>query len=303
LYYLQALAAFVLWGVLPLYWKLLKNIVEPPEIICHRVLWSLATLILCVTWFGQWSEIRQTLRQPRRLGMAAVAAILISANWLVFIWAVLNEAMVDSSLGYFMTPLFSMVLGMVIFRERLMGLQWIAVALVAIGLIISSATSERLWVSIALASSFSMYGVVKKETKLPAIAGLGLETAILAPLALGYLGFLFFRQKLHYSDSTLGLLALGGPVTTVPLLLFASASKKIPLVIMGMFQYAGPTIQFLLGVWVDGEPVNRWRLAGFVCVWVALLLFTIYEYRRWRRANPSMPREEPARNGSAKELR
>lgn len=282
LVYLQALSAFVLWGIFPLYWKLLKH-VDPLEIICHRILWSLATLVLCVSWFGQWKEVFSTVRNPKRLGLAAVAAVLISTNWLVFIWAVLNEAVVDTSLGYFMTPLFSMVLGLVIFHERLVGVQWIAVLLVCVGLILSAMTSDRLWVSVVLAASFSVYGVVKKETKLPAISGLGLETAILAPLAIGYLMYLMVLEPVRYSSPTLGLLALGGPITTLPLLLFASASKKVPLVIMGMFQYVGPTIQFLLGALLEGEVVDRWRMAGFSCVWVALGIFTLYEITRWRQ--------------------
>lgn len=279
MYYLQALAAFVLWGVFPLYWKFLKH-VPAKEIVCHRILWSLLTLVLCVTWFRQWGEVRDAVKQPKRIAMATVAALLISCNWLVFIWAVLNGAMVDSSLGYFMTPLFSMILGLVIFRERLQGLQWVAVALVVIGLAISSTASEKLWVSVALATSFSLYGVVKKETKLSAVAGLGLETAILAPIASLYLGGAFETTNGNYTSSTWLLLALGGPITTLPLLLFASASKHVPLVVMGMFQYVGPTIQFLLGVLVDGEKVNPWRLTGFICVWLALGLFTVYEYQR-----------------------
>lgn len=289
--YLQALSAFVLWGIFPLYWKLLKH-VDPLEIICHRILWSLATLILCVSWFGQWKETLATVRNPKRLGLAAVAAVLISTNWLVFIWAVLNGAVVDTSLGYFMTPLFSMVLGVVIFHERLVGVQWLAVVLVSVGLVLSAMTSDRLWVSVLLAASFSVYGVVKKETKLAAISGLGLETAILAPLAMGYLVYLLVLEPVRYSFPTLGLLALGGPITTLPLLLFASASKKVPLVIMGMFQYVGPTIQFLLGALLEGEVINRWRMAGFSCVWLALGIFTMYEITRWRQQQRGRLREE-----------
>jgi chloramphenicol-sensitive protein RarD len=280
--YLQALTAYALWGVFPLYWKYLHH-VDAVEIICHRIVWSLATLILCVSWMGQWRDVRDAIRSPSRLAMAAVAALLISTNWLVFIWGVLNGSVVDVSLGYFITPMFSVILGMFVFRERLVPIQGIAVGIAAVGIAISAMASNRLWVSLALASSFSVYGVVKKKTLLPAIAGLGMETAILAPLALGYLAFVLQQPGHEYSLGTWELLALGGPVTTVPLLLFAASSKKVPLVVMGMLQYLGPTIQFNLGVWVDGEPVSPVRWYGFLCVWFALAVFSVHALWRWKR--------------------
>lgn len=275
LYYLQALAAFVLWGIFPLYWRLLKHVSDPVEIIGHRIVWSLLTLVLCISLFAQWEEIRQTLANRKRLMLAAVAAVLISINWLVFIWAVLNQSVVDASLGYFMNPLFSVVLGVVIFREKLNWPQWLAVGIAAIGLVLSSLESKRIWVSVSLALSFALYGVVKKQTKLSAVAGLGLETAILAPVALVYLLKAWLDHSQSYTSETLGLLALGGPITTVPLLLFASASKRVPLVAMGMLQYIGPTIQFGIGAFLDHEPIDRWRLLGFQCVWIALAIFSV----------------------------
>ncbi|MFN5184252.1 MAG: EamA family transporter RarD [Planctomycetota bacterium] len=274
LYYLQALAAFVLWGIFPLYWRLLKHVSDPVEIIGHRIVWSLLTLVLCISLLAQWDEIRQTLANRKRLLLAAFAAVLISINWLVFIWAVLNQSVVDASLGYFMNPLFSVVLGVVIFREKLNLPQWLAVGIAAIGLVLSSLESKRIWVSIILALSFALYGVVKKQTKLSAVAGLGLETAILAPVALVYLLKAWLDHSQSYTSETLGLLALGGPITTVPLLLFASASKRVPLVAMGMLQYIGPTIQFGIGAYLDHEPIDRWRLLGFQCVWIALAIFS-----------------------------
>jgi chloramphenicol-sensitive protein RarD len=280
--YLQALTAYALWGIFPLYWKHLKH-VDAQEIICHRIVWSLVTLILCVTWIGQWRDIRDAFREPSRLLMAGLAAVLISINWLVFIWGVNNQAVVDVSLGYFINPLFSVLLGVIIFRERLVPIQGIAVAIAAIGIGISATASERLWVSLVLAASFSVYGVVKKKTHLPAIAGLGLETAILTPIAMIYLASVFQQPDFHYSPNTWGLLALGGPVTTVPLLLFAASSKKVPLVIMGMLQYLGPTIQFILGVWVDGEKIDQTRWNGFLCVWIALAIFSAHAFWKWRK--------------------
>lgn len=280
--YLQALTAYALWGIFPLYWKHLKH-VDAQEIICHRIFWSLVTLVLCVTWIGQWRDIRDAFREPSRLLMAGLAAVLISINWLVFIWGVNNEAVVDVSLGYFINPLFSVLIGVMVFRERLVPVQVIAVIIAAIGIGISATASERLWVSLVLASSFSVYGVVKKKTHLPAIAGLGLETAILTPIAIIYLASVFQQPDFQYSPNTWGLLALGGPVTTVPLLLFAASSKKVPLVIMGMLQYLGPTIQFILGVWVDGEKIDRTRWYGFLCVWIALAIFSAHAFWKWQK--------------------
>lgn len=285
MYYLQALAAFVLWGIFPLYWKLLKHVSDPVEIIGHRIVWSLLTLVLCISLLSQWDEIRQTLANRKRLLLAALAAVLISINWLVFIWAVLNQSVVDASLGYFINPLFSVVLGVLFFREKLSFFQWLAVSIAAIGLLLSSLESKRIWVSIALALSFALYGVVKKQTKLSAVAGLGLETAILAPVALLYLFQAWLKQTQSYSTETIGLLALGGPITTIPLLLFASASKRVPLVAMGMLQYIGPTIQFAIGAFMDNEPIDRRRLLGFLCVWIALAIFTATAWMKTAKEN------------------
>lgn len=287
MYYLQALAAFVLWGIFPLYWRLLKHVSDPVEIIGHRIVWSLLTLVLCISFMSQWDEIRQTLANRKRLLLAALAAVLISINWLVFIWAVLNQSVVDASLGYFINPLFSVVLGVLFFREKLSFFQWLAVSIAAIGLLLSSLESKRIWVSIALALSFALYGVVKKQTKLSAVAGLGLETAILAPVALLYLFQAWLKQTQSYSTETIGLLALGGPITTIPLLLFASASKRVPLVAMGMLQYIGPTIQFAIGAFMDHEPIDRRRLLGFLCVWIALAIFTATVWMKTAKENPN----------------
>ncbi len=292
LYYFQALAAFVLWGIFPLYWRLLKHVTDPVEIIGHRIIWSVLTLVLCISLLSQWSEIRQALSDRKRLMLAGVAAVLISINWLVFIWAVLNQAVIDASLGYFMNPLFSVVLGVLVFREKLSRLQWLAVAIAAVGLLLSTFESRRIWVSVALAASFALYGLVKKQTKLSAVTGLGLETAILAPVALLYLANAWANQTQSYTAGTLGLLALGGPITTIPLLLFASASKQVPLVAMGMLQYIGPTIQFGIGALLDQEPIDRRRLLGFLCVWLALAIFSATAWIQSQKTKQPTPTDE-----------
>ena len=280
--YLQVVIAYVLWGIFPIYWKLLAG-VNSMEVISHRILWSLVTLVVCVSLVGQWQEIREAARDKRRLALTVLAAALISTNWLVFIWAVGHNAVVQSSLGYFINPLLNVLLGVMIFGERLHGLQWSAVAVAAVGLcIMSISTGEISWIAITLATTFAAYAAVKKKTSLPAIGGLGLETAVLLPAAAIYLVWAESVSPDSKSMNTYLLLALGGPITTLPLALFAAAAKSVPLVVMGMLQYIAPSLQFLLGIWLFREPINLWQFIGFACVWGALALLTanaIYQHR------------------------
>ncbi len=258
-----------------MYWKLLSS-VDSIEVICHRIVWSLVTLVLCITLVGQWSDVKAAARDPRRLALTALAAALISSNWLVFIWAVGHNAVVQSSLGYFINPLLNVLLGVLLFGERLSRLQWWAVAVAALGLsIMTISTGQLSWIAIVLATTFAAYAAVKKKTSLPAIGGLGLETAILLPLAIGYLVLAESQSTEPRSTYLYYLLALGGPITTIPLVLFASAAKSVPLVIMGMLQYIAPSIQFLLGIWLYHEPIQLWQFVGFACVWCALILLTV----------------------------
>ena len=282
--YLQATVAYVLWGIFPLYWKLLAN-VNPVEVICHRILWSLATLALCVSLVRQWPEVTAAARNRRRLALTTLAAALISCNWLVFIWAIGHNAVVQSSLGYFINPLLNVLLGVFLFRERLSQLQWMAVVVAALGLcIMTASTGQVSWIAIVLASTFAAYAVVKKQASLPAIGGLGLETAVLLPWALGYVLWAESASVEPKSMNTYLLLALGGPITTLPLVLFAAAAKSVPLVVMGMLQYIAPSLQFLLGIWLYREPINLWQFIGFACVWAALALLTVNAMRRTRQA-------------------
>jgi chloramphenicol-sensitive protein RarD len=186
LYYFQALAAYVLWGLFPIYWKLLSS-VNSVEVICYRVIWSLITLVLVISLLRQWRDISEAVKDHRRTALTTVAAVLISSNWLVFIWAVQHNAIIETSLGYFINPLLNVLLGVCFFGERLPTLQWIAVGIAAIGLaIMTVSTGSVSWIALTLASTFAAYAAVKKMTKLPAVAGMGMETAVLTPLALGY---------------------------------------------------------------------------------------------------------------------
>lgn len=274
--YLRAISAYTLWGIFPLYWKLMPD-VGSVEVICHRIFFSLITLIACITLVRQWDSIAKVLKDRNRLLLCTLAAVLISVNWLVFIWAVQNDYVIEGSLGYFINPLLTVLLAVVLFRERISRLQWISIALAFLGVAIMTVEAGRFpWIAFLLSTSFASYAAVKKKTTLPAIAGLGMETAILAPIAIGLL-FYFLRMQ-HTAESrsttTWTLLALGGPITTLPLVLFASAAQKVPLVAMGMLQYVGPSLQFLLGLFWFREEVSTVRFVGFGFVWLALALFT-----------------------------
>lgn len=273
--YVQAFSAYALWGIFPLYWKLVAN-VPSVEVICHRIVWSLVVLAVLTTYVRQWPDVMGLLKDRKRLALCSLAALLISINWLAFIWAVQNGYVVEASLGYFINPLLTVLLAVVLFRERISIVQWIAIAMAFVGVgVMTWATGVFPWIAFSLATSFACYAAVKKRTTMPAISGLGMETAILAPLSLVLLGYFRFytNEPAPVTSFTLGLLVFGGPITTLPLVLFASAAKSVPLVAMGMLQYVGPLIQFLLAFFWFREEVSIGRLTGFVVVWLALALF------------------------------
>jgi chloramphenicol-sensitive protein RarD len=267
-----------MWGIFPLYWKLLPE-VDSFEIICHRIVWSLLTLLFCISIARQWPEIQAVLKDKKRLGLCFIAAALISCNWFLFIWSVQNKYVVESSLGYFINPMMNVVLGVLFFRERLHPFQWFAVAIALLGVIVMASEKGGFpWLALSLASSFALYAVVKKKTTMPAIAGLGMETGILAPASLLAI-FLFpfpVVSELPRTPLTWTYLLLGGPITTIPLVLFAAAAKHVPMVAMGMLQYIAPSLQFAFAVLLFREVVSQERMIGFCFVWFALLLFSCY---------------------------
>ncbi len=285
--YLQAVVAYILWGVFPLYWKLLPS-VNSFEIICHRIVWSLLTLLLFISLGRQWPHIRSVVRDPRRLGLCLVAALLISINWLVFIWAVQNKYVIETSLGYFINPMLNVVLGVMFFREKLHSVQWIAVSIASLGVaVMTLQTGKFPFIAITLAVSFALYAAAKKKTTMPAVAGLGMETAILTPLTL--IALTYFAWVNHDTEprtvNTWLLLMLGGPITTLPLVLFAAAAKHVPMAAMGMLQYIAPSLQFMFGVFLFGEEVSRGRAYGFALVWLALILFSGFVIASARSTN------------------
>ena len=277
----NGIAAYAMWGVFPIYWKLLHE-VPALQVIGHRISWSFILLILFVLVTQQWKEFRSAALTPKRLGIYALAGALLTVNWLVYVWGVNAGFIVETSLGYFINPLLSVLLGVLFLHERLRPAQWIPVALATAGVTYLTIAYGRLpWIALSLAFSFGFYGFVKKLAPLGSLYGLTLETGIVFPVALIYLAFVgrngtgaFLHEGLQ-----IDLLLIGaGAVTTIPLLMFASAARQIPLTVVGLLQYIAPTIQFLIGVLLYKEPFDHAHLIGFSIVWIALIIFWVENF-------------------------
>ena len=274
-----ALGAYVLWGVFPIYWKWLHN-VSAIQVIGHRIGWSFILLMIVIFTTRQWTKFRSNLTR-RMLGIYLIASLLLSANWLIYVWGVNAGHIVEASLGYFINPLFSVLLGMIFLKERLRPLQWFPIGLAALGVIYLTWTYGSLpWIAISLAFTFGFYGLVKKTAPLGSLYGLTLETGLVFVPALGYL---FYAEStgqgaFGHTGVISDLLMIGtGAVTTIPLLMFASAAKHIPLTIIGIMQYIAPTLQFLIGVLIYKESFTTNQLIGFSMIWVALIIFWVEE--------------------------
>ena len=268
------MAAYCIWGVAPIYFKLVGH-VQPLEIIAHRVTWSAILLMAVLALSGKLGELRLPLKS---LGWLLLSAMLLACNWLIFVFAVLNDQIIDTSLGYFINPLVSVFLGIFFLGERLRPLQWLALAIAFLGVMIQLVVLGHLpLISLALAFSFGFYGLIRKNLNLPAVSGLALETLIILPFALGYLVWQQARGALAFSNLSLEtdlLLVLGGVVTSLPLLFFAGAVTRLSLTTVGIFQYLAPSLTLLLAVLYFEEPFNRVQFATFFCVWVSIVIFT-----------------------------
>ncbi|MDB9877130.1 EamA family transporter RarD [Pseudomonadales bacterium] len=269
-----ALAAYCIWGVAPIYFKLVGH-VQPLEIIAHRVTWSAILLMAVLALSGKLGELRLPLKS---LGWLLLSAMLLACNWLIFVFAVLNDQIIDTSLGYFINPLVSVFLGIFFLGERLRPLQWLALSIAFLGVMIQLVVLGHLpLISLALAFSFGFYGLIRKNLNLPAVSGLALETLIILPFALGYLVWQQAQGALAFSNLSLEtdlLLVLGGVVTSLPLLFFAGAVTRLSLTTVGIFQYLAPSLTLLLAVFYFEEPFNRVQFATFFCVWVSIVIFT-----------------------------
>jgi chloramphenicol-sensitive protein RarD len=285
-----ACLAFTLWGLFPLYFHQVAA-VPALEIVLHRSVWSLLFVLVLLTVMRRWAWLVPTLRNPKRLGLFAISALLLSGNWLIYVWAVNHQHVVDASLGYFINPLVNVLLGYVVLHERLRRPQWAAVGLAALGVLWLTWQAGQLpWIALVLAASFGLYGLMRKTASLGALEGLALETMLLAPIALPLLAWWTLQgtSALNSGDASLiGWLVFAGPLTAVPLLLFAAGARRITLATLGLTQYIGPTLQFALGVWLYHEPFDSARFLGFALIWAAL---GVYSAEGWhystRRAAP-----------------
>lgn len=275
---LSGIAAYAMWGFFPIYWKLLHD-VPALQLLGHRIGWSFGLLLLYILVTKQWDDFRTLASHRKTLGIYAIAGVLLSLNWLIYVWGVNAGFIIETSLGYFINPLLSVLFGVIFLRERLRPTQWIPVVVAAIGVIYLTVTYGRLpWIALSLAVSFGLYGLVKKLSPLGSVYGLTLETGIVFPIAIVYLAAVQVggTGAFLHDGLTVDLLLIGaGVVTTIPLLMFASAAKQIPLNMIGILQYFAPTIQFLIGLFVYKEPFDTTRLIGFGIVWFALIIFWI----------------------------
>jgi chloramphenicol-sensitive protein RarD len=280
-----ALAAFFLWGLFPLYWKRLAS-VPALEVVAHRMAWGLVAVAAWVTLRGRWADARAVASRPRTVLRLAGSGALIGLNWLLYVWAVIHDHVVDASLGYFVNPLVSVGLGVLVLRERLGRAQGIALALATAGVAVLTVAHGRLpWIALALAVSFGLYGLARKTVNADAVVGLLWETALVTPLAAAYLVTLGQQGTGSFGAShpgTSALLALGGPVTAVPLVLFALGARVLPLSTVGFLQYLSPSLQFLLAVFVFREPFTAVHAVTFTFIWAALAILTWDLRRRFR---------------------
>lgn len=291
------LTAYLLWGLFPLYFRLLESS-GPFEIVAHRALWSLAFCSVGLTVLNRWDQVRAAARDRRGTAMLAAGGLLVAVNWTLYVWGVNTHRTLDAALGYYINPLLTALLGVLLLGERLRAAQWIAFALggAAVAVLVV-AYGEVPVVALGVATSFALYGLIKNRAgrSVPALPGLALETAAIAPLALAFLAWLEWRGADTVElFSPYGLLvAASGVVTAVPLLLFAAAAARIPLVMIGMIQYLTPTLQFLVGWLLFHEPMPPERWAGFLLVWLAVTVFAVDGARHHRR--PRLADRAPAR--------
>ena len=287
-----AAATFLLWGVMPLYWHLLKA-VPSMQIVLHRIAWSALFVGAFLFWRDGSGWLRAALAQPRLRGMLALSGVLIAFNWGLYIWAVNAGHVVESALGYFINPLLNVLIGVVFLRERLRPLQWLSVAIATAGVLWLTVQHGRLpWIALALAASFALYGLIRKLVAVDSISGLGVESAYLLLPALALLAWSDAPAgggfPSGYGAAASSLLVLSGIVTALPLIGFAYAVRRIPLASVGLMQYIAPTMQFLIGVFVLREPFDGMQLVGFALIWIALAVFAGEGLLRARRNRPAI---------------
>lgn len=293
---LFAIAAYAMWGFAPMYFKLLVD-VPALEILMHRIVWSVVILVALIFAVGQLDKVVAALKNSKVLKILLISGLLLGANWLLFIWAVNNDHLLDASLGYYINPLLNVFLGRVFLGERLRNLQRAAVVLAIVGVTILVASYGQVpWIALVLASTFGVYGLLRKQVAVDSLPGLLIESTMMLPLAILY-WVMFAGDASNMLNNTMTLnviLISAGIVTTAPLLCFTAAARRIMYSTLGFFQYIGPSIMFILAVFLYGEPLDEARLITFGFVWCALALFSFDSYRQYRRNRKAMKVPAPS---------
>ena len=279
------LLAYGIWGFFPLFFRQLAH-VSPMDVLSNRAVWAFVFVALLLTLNQRWGKVVAIFKKPRQFAMLALAALLVGSNWLIFLWAVANQQVVASSLGYFLTPLINVLLGLVVLKERLNRLEWISVGLALAAIANEIITLGSLpWVSLCLAATFGTYGLVRKQVPVDALSGLWLETLAMLPICGIYA--LWQAQSGHQvfaaHDMTTTLLLVGaGVLTALPLIAFAAATQRLDLATVGMLMYINPTMQFVTAVWIFGEPMQEARLISFALIWIGLFVFSWSMWGKYR---------------------
>lgn len=288
--FIAAIGAFLLWGLLPIYWKSLIG-VKPLEILCHRIIWSLFFISIILTFNSRWAETFAPLRSPKNVSLLILSSLLIGTNWLLYIWAVNTSHVLETSIGYYITPLVNVLFGFIFFHERPKTLQLIAIGLAALGVANSIFSyGEIPWISLTLAVSFAFYGLLRKVATVESLPGLFLETMVLAPAALAYLIKLQIEgnSALFAGNHSIDLLLIGaGAATAMPLIGFAYGARRLQLTVLGLLQYTAPSIAFVLGVFIYKEPFGPSHLLTFGLIWAGLIVYTaesLWTIRKVRQA-------------------
>ncbi|WP_413408534.1 EamA family transporter RarD [Paenibacillus amylolyticus] len=275
-------SAYIIWGILPVYWNLIGSL-SAKEILAHRIVWSFVFMILVLVFMGKlkqfFIELCTLFKEPKKLFVIFAASIVISMNWYTYIWAVSNNHLVEASLGYYITPLVSILLGLIFLKEKLSFWSTVAFILASIGVLNMTLNIGTFpWVALSLAITFGMYGLLKKITQLEPMTGLTIETLIMAPFSLLFLGNLQMKNESVFtqgSPQTIWLLMGAGVITAVPLLLFAITAKRVSLAMIGFLQYIAPTIMLILGILLYHEPFNYEQISSFIFIWISLILYTL----------------------------
>jgi len=282
--------AYLIWGILPLYWKALDGVLSE-EILAHRIFWSFALMIVVLLFLGKWkpflADLKMILSKPVLLLSATLSGVLISGNWFIYIWAVNSGHVLETSLGYYINPLISVLLGIIVLKERLNFMQIVSFILAAIGVLVLTLQYGQIpWVALSLALSFGLYGLVKKKTNVSSTTGLTVETMVVTPIAIIYLIGLFIAGNGQFAQTSVStdLLLIGtGVITAIPLLLFAESAKRVPLSMIGFLQYISPTMTLFLGIFVFHEQFTKTHFLAFSFIWVALVIYSLSTAKRIRK--------------------